>query len=563
MNENNSDNSQDLSSIIDIHLEALKKEIQSYHENSTQSPSVSPKTKKSPINKLNELKLKFENTTKNLLEFSNTFPTNSCYNKKLENCNDIDHINLLKNIEKEKTEFTTVNVKNQETQKELNQTINDIKTEACEIIKKYENDCRNYKLELEKLEKSNKKLRKDIDEISQENAIQTESKIKEITDLTIENEALANEIGKLIQEKSKILEHQQINEEKYEKIIKTLEEETLINKEKCSTLHKDYSLIHDHSNFKIHKCEKEIELKIAEIHHLNDQVNILSNKMQEEKNKKLNLTEEKEALLESKNQEIINLKIDLNKMESKMQNQNEDIIKLERTHSITMESFDVVLEEKENEIIQLKKELKEAEEQLNDEKRKIQLVFESSSPMPISRGDSFQEEKKFEKEIDRMKSLETENEKLKKDLRIIKKSLKETLDLNDVFSRDLQKMKHKSILGLFFVRKISFLGILELKQKDQEIFKYRQMLERLDRLDSQNKVTQDLAEQKKNISFTNKGSFHKEQEIGGAFFDHKSVFSDRKDDQNKWEKESVETKQFPEDMKLHRDQEICKGCIIY
>ena len=47
-----------------------------------------------------------------------------------------------------------------------------------------------------------------------------------------------------------------------------------------------------------------------------------------------------------------------------------------------------------------------------------------------------------------------------------------------------------------------YLDILELKQKDQEIFKYRQMLERFDRIDSQNKITQDLAEQKKNKVFT-------------------------------------------------------------
>ena len=103
---------------------------------------------------------------------------------------------------------------------------------------------------------------------------------------------------------------------------------------------------------------------------------------------------------------------------------------------------------------------------------------------------------------------------------------------------------------------------MELKQKDQEILKYRQMLERLDRIDSQNKITQDLAEQKK-TSFGK--SFSKEQEIdGGAFFEHKSVFSNNKDNQKEFVYEGSESsKPFPEDMRLHRDQEICKGCNIY
>lgn len=103
---------------------------------------------------------------------------------------------------------------------------------------------------------------------------------------------------------------------------------------------------------------------------------------------------------------------------------------------------------------------------------------------------------------------------------------------------------------------------MELKQKDQEILKYRQMLERLDRIDSQNKITQDLAEQKKIFFGKN---FSKEQEIdGGAFFEHKSVFSNNKDmNQKEFFFEGSESKPFPEDMRLHRDQEICKGCNIY
>ena len=97
-----------------------------------------------------------------------------------------------------------------------------------------------------------------------------------------------------------------------------------------------------------------------------------------------------------------------------------------------MESFDVVLEEKENEIVQLQKGLKEAEEQLIEERRKIQAVLETTSPMTLSpsmlsMNDTMNEEKKVEKEIDRVKNLEAENEKLKKDLRVLKKSLKETL----------------------------------------------------------------------------------------------------------------------------------------
>lgn len=446
MNENTSNRGiHDLSSLIDQQIEALKKEVETCTENSKRSPSLSPKNQ-NPINKLNELKAKFESSSKMLAELSYMLP-----NKNGDSCREKSSpINYSQIPELEKHDFrTTFTCKHEAVQKELNQTIHSIKTEATEIIRKYENDCKILKSELEKSERANKKLRKDIEEINQETTRQMESKNKEINDLTIENEALAHEIGKLIQEKSKILDNQQVNEERFEKMIKALQEEKQINKEKCSTLHKDYNLIHDHSNVKIHKCEKEIELKIAEIHHLNDQVNVLSKKMQEEKSKKLNLTEEKEALLESKDQEIINLKIDLNKMESKIQSQSEEMMKLERNHSITMESFDVVLEEKENEIIQLQKGLKEAEEQLIEERKKIQAVLETTSPMQLSPSmlsmdDTMKEEKKVEKEIDRMKNLDSENEKLKKDLRVLKKSLKETLDLNDIFSRDLQKMKHKS-----------------------------------------------------------------------------------------------------------------------
>ena len=445
MNENTSNHViHDLPSLIDQQIEAMKKEVQTFMENAKRSPSVSPKNH-NPINKLNELKAKFESSSKILADLGHF----SQPSKNGDSCKERSPINYSQIPELEKHDFRTFTCKHEEVQKELNQTIHSIKTEATEIIRKYENDCKILKAELEKSERGNKKLRKDMEEISQETTRQMESKNKEISDLTIENEALAHEIGKLIQEKSKILDNQQLNEERFEKMIKTLEEEKHINKEKCSTLHKDYNLIHDHSNVKIHKCEKEIEIKIAEIHHLNDQVNVLSKKMQEEKSKKLNLTEEKEALLESKDQEIINLKIDLNKMESKIQSQSEEMMKLERNHSITMESFDVVLEEKENEIVQLQKGLKEAEEQLIEERRKIQAVLETTSPMTLSpsmlsMNDTMNEEKKVEKEIDRVKNLEAENEKLKKDLRVLKKSLKETLDLNDIFSRDLQKMKHKS-----------------------------------------------------------------------------------------------------------------------
>lgn len=83
------------------------------------------------------------------------------------------------------------------------------------------------------------------------------------------------------------------------------------------------------------------------------------------------------------------------------------------------------------------------------------------------------------------------------------------------------------------------------------------MLERLDRLDNQNKITQDIVDQKKN-NIANSRSFQKDLDSNGAFYEHKSVFSDEK-----LAKETPEVKQFPEDMKLNRDQEICKGCSLF
>ena len=108
------------------------------------------------------------------------------------------------------------------------------------------------------------------------------------------------------------------------------------------------------------------------------------------------------------------------------------------------------------------------------------------------------------------------------------------------------------------------LDILELKQKDQEIFKYRQMLERFDRIDSQNKMTQDLAEQKRNNLFTMNRNFTNSSN-SSPFFDHKSAFaSDQKEMNYKYKiKETIEVKQFPEDTNVRTDQEICKGCKIY
>lgn len=440
MNEKSS-NDQDLMVLIDSRVDILKKEIQTSNENS-KSPQTD--SQNNPRNKIKELQQKLDTSSQILLDLASPFQQVSLQrNAPVENCNDKNHLKLLQSIEREKSDFKSTSLKHEESQKELNMTISKIKSEAMEIIKKYEHECNSLRTEKERLEKTIKKLRKEHEEKIQENAKDADSKTKEINDFMIENEALANEIGKLIQEKTNILEMLQLNEEKYEKIIKALEDEKKINQEKCAALHKNYNLIHDHSNVKIHKCEKEIELKIAEIHHLNEQVNILGNKMQEEKNKKLNLSEEKEALLESKNQEIINLKIDLNKMESKIQTQTEEMIKLERNHSIKMESFDVVLEDKENEIFQLKKELKEAEEQMIEERRKIQSPFDGTCS-PILSPEEKEEQKREEKEIDQIKGLEAENEKLKKELRVVKKSLRETLDLNDVFSRDLQKLKHKS-----------------------------------------------------------------------------------------------------------------------
>lgn len=557
MEKSSENEGHELCLLIDSRIDHLKQEILSYNEKSKFPDSLSSE-QENPMKKLQELYHKLDRSALILKEFANPLGVSTPHPT------DKNPNHLFQKLEKEKNECNHATFKCEDNHKEMNQTFLKIKNEAREVIKKNESEYKALKIEYEKLEKSNKKQRKEYDEKLKELAKEVASKNKEINDLTIENEALATQIGKLIQEKTKIFEAQQRNEEKYERIIKALEEEKQINREKCATLHKNYNLIHDHSNVKIHKCEKEIELKITQIHQLNEQVNILSQKMQEENDKKCDLNEEKEALLESKNQEILNLKIDLNKMESKIQSQSEEMMKLERTHSIKMEGFDVVLEEKENEIFKLKKELKETEEQLNEERRKIQSVYEGSSPM-LSSPEDKEDAPKAEKDSEMIACLEAENDKLKKELRIVKKSLKETLDLNDVFSRDLQKMKHKSnkMNELSISRIFVFSDMLEIKQKDQEIFKYRQMLERLDRIDTQNKLTQEVSDQKKNHSFGSR-SFGKESEMNGAFLNHKSVFSDEKS--NRFEgifTETVEAKTFPEDVKLNRDQELCKGCSIF
>ena len=165
----------------------------------------------------------------------------------------------------------------------------------------------------------------------------------------------------------------------------------------------------------------------------------------------MDIHEQNGFLIDNKNQEILNLKIDLNKVETKLQKQNEEMSKLNTAHSIHLEKLEILLEEKESEINELRRSIQDGEDQLKEEKRKIQNILESSpiSTLSIEENgkEKEKEENKFEKENDKIKNLktiETENDKLKKELSVIKKSLKETLDLNDVFSRDLQKMKHKS-----------------------------------------------------------------------------------------------------------------------
>ena len=447
LNEQNENNFINLEKKMDMCLKEIHFEIDSFLENSSKKEEYDSTNllgqKDYLLKKINELKQKFEVSLKNINDICNLLPINE--SPKLQKNGEVFSEIKYQQIEKELNELKLELSKYKEIEKELNLNINRMKLEFSEetreIIRKCDDEINSSKFETEKI---SKKIRKDFEE-------EIQRKIKENENLNLQNESLLLKIEKLISEKSNILESQQINEEKYEKIIKAMEDENEINKEKCSSLHQDYTLIHSHNNTKIHKCEKEIESKISEIHILNEQLSILSNKIQEEKNKKMDIHEQNGFLIDNKNQEILNLKIDLNKVETKLQKQNEEMSKLNTAHSIHLEKLEILLEEKESEINELRRSIQDGEDQLKEEKRKIQNILESSpiSTLSIEENgkEKEKEENKFEKENDKIKNLktiETENDKLKKELRVIKKSLKETLDLNDVFSRDLQKMKHKS-----------------------------------------------------------------------------------------------------------------------
>lgn len=375
---------------IDLQLIQLKNDVNEKKENN--------EILTTKINKLTE---KFENSISFLKNLQNLINPESANLKIFENCNDQKHHDFLK------------------------------------IQSIMDNELKDLRQKLEKLEKENKNIKKEKEQkendLNQELAI----KKKEMDALIIENEALGTHIEKILHEKCQILERQEANEEKYEKIIKAIEDENLINKEKCATLHKNMNLFHDHNHNKINKCEKEIELKIAEIHRLNDQINILSSKVNEER--KNDESGNEGDVLENKNQEIINLKIDLNKLENALQLQNEETLNLKQKLTSQLNSFDSLIDTKEKEISDLKKGLRQAEFLLIEEKKKIQRMLQSNGSSSM-----FDEAIKGEMcQHDDLKTSQKEIEKTKQELAILKKSLKESMDMNDASSQELQKMKHK------------------------------------------------------------------------------------------------------------------------
>lgn len=390
LNQRSSISEVNLLESIDLQLNQLKNDVNEKKENN--------EILTTKINKFTE---KFENSISFLKNLQNSLNPESANLKIFENCNDQKHHDFLK------------------------------------IQSIMDNELKDLRQKLEKLEKENKNIKKEKEQ--KENDLNQELVIKkkEMEALIIENEALGTHIEKILHEKCQILERQEANEEKYEKIIKAIEDENLINKEKCATLHKNMNLFHDHNHNKINKCEKEIELKIAEIHRLNDQINILSSKVNEERKNDENGNEG--DVLENKNQEILNLKIDLNKLENALQLQNEETLNLKQKLTSQLNSFDSLIDTKEKEISDLKKGLRQAEFLLIEEKKKIQRMLQSngSSSMfdEVLKGEMCQHED--------LKTSQKEIEKTKQELAILKKSLKESMDMNDASSQELQKMKHK------------------------------------------------------------------------------------------------------------------------
>lgn len=89
------------------------------------------------------------------------------------------------------------------------------------------------------------------------------------------------------------------------------------------------------------------------------------------------------------------------------------------------------------------------------------------------------------------------------------------------------------------------LDLFEIKQKDQEISKYRQMLERFDKFDSKNKNSQNLLNHSNSVDL-----------------------DERLSKKNQNEEENIKdnlanNNDYSKDKKLGSETEICKGCILF
>ena len=215
-------------------------------------------------------------------------------------------------------------------------------------------------------------------------------------------------------------------------------------------------------------------------------------------------------------------------MENALQMQNDENTKLNQKLLSQTTSFNSLLDIKEKEINELKKCLREAEFDLREERRKINSIISGST-----NGNLNIEQLKQEYQEEWISENKKEKDNLNKELALLKKSLKESLDMNDVLSLDLQKTKHKRILFFKFnALKKLIEDIFEIKQKEQEIAKYRQMLERFDQLDDRNKNSP-------NNNFSEKCNINN---INGNGSDQEIAFTT--------------------DKKI-KPEEFCKGCFLF
>lgn len=79
------------------------------------------------------------------------------------------------------------------------------------------------------------------------------------------------------------------------------------------------------------------------------------------------------------------------------------------------------------------------------------------------------------------------------------------------------------------------------------------MLERFDRIDSQNKMTQDLPERNKKNSLV---TGLQNKQLDSHLDQKEAIFKNEI-------QENINAHQFLENTKLHSDQEVCKGCNLF